>query len=449
MMIIRLQEVQACLPTEYRSALILRNRLLNATRGVDACRLAIQKPSPTVQGVTADLQSAVQGHVASPSSHQIAGSSNVSALIVDRKYKRSKNSKRKCYVCGKIGCYSTKHPYQECLKSLKKNRKHLRALVAAVEDVKSDSEDSESLETFDAFAIDMMGEIADNEGGTDTTAEEEYSMAQLRESTPNPHCNIVHFVHRTQDVSTCHSLTATVLKPGRYTSQEFYGNMIDTGCSYASTAGIGQYLAYCAYVGIDPKTDSANVTVCAFRVGEVQSRVAEVQFPFSGRLLEILLHVVDADVPMLLSLADMDILGLYYNNVSDLLIHSATNTSVGIVRKFGHPFYSWSPILHCMYTETELHRLHRRFGHPHVDKLIQFLHRVENNKVSENTRALLLKIAKYCKACQIYSYKPRRFKFTLCDDVDFNHSIYIDIFYVDGDPILHVVDEATRYQAAR
>ncbi len=47
--------------------------------------------------------------------------------------------------------------------------------------------------------------------------------------------------------------------------------------------------------------------------------------------------------------------------------------------------------------------------------------------------------------CQVYATKPRRFKF----DKDFNHSIYIDVFFIDKAPILHVVDEATRYQAAR
>ncbi len=32
---------------------------------------------------------------------------------------------------------------------------------------------------------------------------------------------------------------------------------------------------------------------------------------------------------------------------------------------------------------------------------------------------------------------------------DFNHSVYIEVFFIDRTPILHVVDEATRYQAAR
>ncbi len=39
-------------------------------------------------------------------------------------------------------------------------------------------------------------------------------------------------------------------------------------------------------------------------------------------------------------------------------------------------------------------------------------------------------------------------KITSRDDKDFNHSIYI-VFFIDKAPILHVIDEATRYKAAR
>lgn len=34
-------------------------------------------------------------------------------------------------------------------------------------------------------------------------------------------------------------------------------------------------------------------------------------------------------------------------------------------------------------------------------------------------------------------------------DICFNHSIYVDILYIDETPVIHVVDEATRFQAAR
>jgi hypothetical protein len=44
-----------------------------------------------------------------------------------------------------------------------------------------------------------------------------------------------------------------------------------------------------------------------------------------------------------------------------------------------------------------------------------------------------------------------RFKFVLKDDqdTDFNHFIFVDVMYIDGNLILHIIDEATRFQAAR
>ena len=44
---------------------------------------------------------------------------------------------------------------------------------------------------------------------------------------------------------------------------------------------------------------------------------------------------------------------------------------------------------------------------------------------------------------------PGRFKFTLKDDYDFNYSVVIDVLYLEGRPVLQVVDSSTRFQAAR
>jgi hypothetical protein len=44
---------------------------------------------------------------------------------------------------------------------------------------------------------------------------------------------------------------------------------------------------------------------------------------------------------------------------------------------------------------------------------------------------------------------PGRFKFTLRDDYNFNFEVIIDVMYLDGKPVLQVVDAATSFQAAR
>ncbi|KAI0995528.1 hypothetical protein K3495_g12651 [Podosphaera aphanis] len=110
------------------------------------------------------------------------------------------------------------------------------------------------------------------------------------------------------------------------------------------------------------------------------------------------------------------------------------------------PFLSTVYIQQCFLTEQELRQLHRRFGHPTVNRLAKLLERSSH----EYDRTLLEKISKFCKFCQKHSNAPGRFKFSLrsIDDVQFNHIVYADIMYFDGSPLLHVVDEGTRFQSA-
>ena len=96
-------------------------------------------------------------------------------------------------------------------------------------------------------------------------------------------------------------------------------------------------------------------------------------------------------------------------------------------------------------TESELRQLHRRFGHPSVHRLLRVLqragHGVEVKAIGHLT--------KYCHHCQMNQKSPGRFKFTLKDDYDFNFSIIIDVMYLNGKPVLQVVDSSTSFQAAR
>lgn len=99
----------------------------------------------------------------------------------------------------------------------------------------------------------------------------------------------------------------------------------------------------------------------------------------------------------------------------------------------------------CFLTETELRRLHRRFGHPSVRRLRQVLER-SGHKVELHA---LEHLTKYCEHCQKHGRSPGRFSFTIKDDIDFNYNVIVDILYIQGKPVLHLVDEATRFQAGR
>ncbi len=49
----------------------------------------------------------------------------------------------------------------------------------------------------------------------------------------------------------------------------------------------------------------------------------------------------------------------------------------------------------------------------------------------------------------MYKRSPGRFKFTLKDNHEFNYSVIIDVMYLDGKPILQVVDSTTAFEAVR
>ena len=96
-------------------------------------------------------------------------------------------------------------------------------------------------------------------------------------------------------------------------------------------------------------------------------------------------------------------------------------------------------------TESELHQLHRRFGHPSVRRLVRVLERAGHDVDTKYIQHL----TKYCHQCQMHGKSPGQFKFTLKDDHEFNYSVIINVLYLDGKPVLQVVDSSTAFQAAR
>jgi hypothetical protein len=92
-------------------------------------------------------------------------------------------------------------------------------------------------------------------------------------------------------------------------------------------------------------------------------------------------QIVEADTPFLLSLADMYTLQVYLNNLENVLV--TLNGNVPFVYRFGHLFLLWGSTLQVFITESfdnnpcylanaELQRLHRRFGHPSVERLVGY-----------------------------------------------------------------------------
>lgn len=58
-------------------------------------------------------------------------------------------------------------------------------------------------------------------------------------------------------------------------------------------------------------------------------------------------------------------------------------------------------------------------------------------------------LSKYCMHCQEHGKSSRRFSFTIKDDIEFNYNVIVNILYIQGKPVLHLIDKATRFQTGR
>lgn len=420
------------LPKEYDTENAVRFKLLNAVRDVEYCRLAYQKPAATIAGVIADLRASV-----SCASETLDAPK---AFYTDRHFHRREDDNKRgnfrrdrrpqrCYVCGETGCMSYKHPAKERVAALAKKpafTKHFTVTARTEGEEDNDAEDANLLEI-----AEEMEDLDVNLASIDD------------EDTFSAYIGTLH------DNAVVHALSAAI--PQRcYGDEVFRGIMLDTGSAKGSTAGKDQYDAYCRFVCQSPRIDATRTAICRFGAGETRSLgVADIQMPIGNVVAMIQCHIVDLDTPFLMCLQDMDRLGIILDNIDNQVVHKASGESMPIHRHKGHPFLRWDPRIHCFFTRLELKRLHRRFGHAQSDKLYNLLQRAKPGEVNAETRAELESIIRHCEACQLYAQKPRRFKFSLRDDVDFNHSVYVDTMFIEGKPVLHVVDEATNYQGAR
>lgn len=257
-------------------------------------------------------------------------------------------------------------------------------------------------------------------------ASEEKSAIQPQESDDQQPAafigQILHYV-------TVHAISGAFprLKP----PAGFKGIMFDTGAVRSSSGNTTQYLSYCAMMGVPAAIDKEKQALVRFGIGEeISSGMAKLKFPVDDVWLEFSVHVVDADVPILICIDDMDQIGVYFNKLTNTPHHPASGRYAIVKRIQGHPFLCWNPVGQFHFTTSELQRLHRRFGHPAANKLAKVLTRTGIDETPAHTHKVLHDIGKRCTPCQQNAQEPRRFKFRLKHNVEFNHTVYIDIFYI-------------------
>ena len=499
-----LEKIQPGLPPEYRSETTLREQIINACRGVEECKISLYRPASTLEGVQAELRSAVANATFSLRSGQFQAHEDVhDQHWTDRTYggrgrgysrggynqhrgsygygnnreltpsrgsgprgsyrgsRRGHQGSRqgRCYVCGRPGCWSKYHTGEERRQSLDNFRQQhyfTTGQAATPQDFQmflGDFEGEEEAEVLDdsdrrdptQMLADMTIEDIEHEGFlTEIGQVDGIRMISILNDQSAYHFftkdDIFH--QRQADGQAMEVFTLD----NRYSSDTFQGIMPDTGASGVSSAGEPQFKALCK---LDRKvrlnTSRAGEHKIKFGDGDpkVSLGTADVDTPIGT----ITFHVLPTNTPFLFCLKDMDAMGVELRNKKNVL--ERADKRVPIVRKWGHPWMllhnlekiaAWSHL-----TESELRQLHRRFGHPSVRRLTQILQRAGHEVNSQ----CLDYLTKFCHHCQMKGKSPGRFKFTLKDDYEFNYSVIIDILYLEGKPVLQVIDASTSFGAAR
>jgi hypothetical protein len=117
-----------------RTDKILHNKLILACQEVPACEYACYRPSESLAGLINDLRSSIitrskQGNLESHQFHQ----SETEQLFTDRRYHSNRPNRatasqpaKRCFVCKKEGCWSTKHTKEEQEESKQRFRASLK-----------------------------------------------------------------------------------------------------------------------------------------------------------------------------------------------------------------------------------------------------------------------------------------------------------------------------------
>jgi hypothetical protein len=367
--------------------------------------------------------------------------------------------KWKCYVCGIEGCRMSKHPQKERDEAMQRYRlnkrtgvitgKSFSAFLASVEGFPNDSDESDQ----------EPEEETEEEGGVCGHGESYFMSFAPRVQ--------VAATHWLANQSFLHHATGYTPPPvGRLEKHQlvpanaftlsgnsnavFQGIMPDTGAATYSTGGMAQFRALQKWL---PETHldetRAGEARVRFGVGEsLESLGAAAVVTPVGTFT---FHIMTSQTPFLLCLDDMDDQGVYFDNTRDVLVHQAGHgervAETPVIRRWGHAWFFLGPEASTAYlSEAQLRTLHTQLSHPSVDRLAKTLRRAGHDDFERKT---LEEIKRVCHYCQVKGSAPRRWRFTLSDDKDFNAEIFVDVLYLSNRPVLHVVDAATAYNAAR
>ena len=465
----RLVRVQNQLHSDYHEDRFLRDQLIRAADIAHLQHSLNDKVPNTAQEAMHRIENRLSAepksagaHFANDSGHQANyGLGMKFGGKAQRRLKggNAKNSKRKlskllasakgCYVCGGSHRARQAHSPKEIVEAIERIKRENPTALFSIDDV-TDIQ-------YALTALQSDGDVSDQT--TDSDADSEKCSANwISTDEKDEHGRDLHdhlanvaFVHGrsfASDLKKEMELLEAALSVGE--TSKFDDIVLDTGANRSSVMSLDQYKVYCEEFKIPmkiDKSDKKNIIGLGSRNQTIGTALVTVPFSDLDLWIDVKFRIVNTKCPTLLSLKDMIQNGLDISIQERTISFKHKRQSLTFENYF--LIHRWRSQDMSFYTEPELKRLHRVFGHPSVTALKHLLRKADPEKFNTEVKEALHAIVKECMICAKHAAKPRRFKLTIgTDDLQFNHILAVDITYINGKPVIHVVDEATHYQAA-
>ena len=390
LLILELRQVQNGLDPDLQTEKLLHRKVIDACRGIPACKQACFKPSSDLGGLFNELREAIaifepptegsetlftdrRYHKQTPFSRpppprtppSRPRTNNYGNRTHAEPHRRQATGKKQCFVCGKEGCWSNRHSQEEQEESRQRYGREIardykyyknnpKQYVTEYEGTEPGEEYDPDLD--EEFTIENPQALVVDTSPSPTHPAQEQTELFLTSFGPIPPETATKITDNLADRLFVHAITGLTtpddppitpevatdlttpddppitpevatdlttpetpqldphvyVNATRYTADRFYGVVIDTGASQRSTAGYKQVAAYQKSHPITIDTTRAGMVKVQFGIGTASSTGSvTIKTPIGS----VEFHVVRADTPFLLCLADMDALGVYYNNL--------------------------------------------------------------------------------------------------------------------------------------
>ena len=187
-------------------------------------------------------------------------------------------------------------------------------------------------------------------------------------------------------------------------------------------------------------------------LGGRQTPIGTVTIPITSKhpklVMDVKFCIINNHIYTLLSMKDMLDNGIDLSIKRRTMFHKHKEHQLALENYF--PLHRWDrgDMTYSHHTESQLHPLHRVFGHPFVSALLNLLSRCHPDKLPKEAKDQLRKLTETCVTFSVNASRPRRFRLTVgTNDIRFKHTVAADIMYIQSSPVLHIVYEATHYSA--